>query len=74
MNKLSPRTPKPIKTFKATIVRTIVTEFTVYAASPYAARKQVMDYGISEAAVDYASQDTNMTAWIKSIKAIDGPK
>lgn len=68
---MATRTSKPIKSFKVTIVRTIMTEFDIDATSRYGARKKVTAYGITEAAVDYAKQDTKIVAWIKSIKAAE---
>lgn len=57
--------------FKVTIVRTITTDFEIDAASVNEARKKVKAYGISEAAQDYADQNTADYSRIKSIKPTD---
>lgn len=53
--------------FTITIRKVVLTEVTVDAVSAKAARKQIEDYGVVEAASDMASSD-EVTATIKSVK------
>lgn len=55
--------------FRVTITRTLVTEVFVEADSKAAARRQIEDYGIIEAAVDMASEEAGVSAKIASVEA-----